>query len=508
MAVIQISKIQVRRGLQENLPQLASGELGWSVDEQRLFIGNGTLTEGAPEVGNTEIITAGQNVLSAIRSYTFKGDESTYTSQTGPSALAPVQRSLQNKFDEQISARDFGAVGDGVTDDTAALQRALDEIWIEAKNPTVTGVRRVLHIPGGTYMLGSALIIPPYATIIGDGPENTVIKQGAVDTLMLIGVDYMNPRDINISDLQLQHEQDNNIAILDAATNVSFNRVKFVGSLTTPLDNGNDMAAVFLTDLTDPVSKITFDNCEFSQITYGLAATGDVTSVLVNNSKFDTLYRGVILVDNGSAPRGIKVTASVFDNIAVQAIYAANDTFTANAASYISAFNHFKTVGQANVIAMDSGSIQSTALNFATSDSYSIADLFDRVTDNTTVGMSVVTPAVGNPASFSGATRDLPGQKIVLLDASTANIYTLTNSVESAIIDYSISRNASYRIGTIVVSHDVSGTTVEFDDSYTQLTDLGVTLNWTGAANNAVLSYTTTSTGYPALMSFSLRSFI
>lgn len=58
MAVVQISKIQLRRGLQENLPQLASAELGWSVDEQRLYIGNGTLAEGAPFVGNTEILTA------------------------------------------------------------------------------------------------------------------------------------------------------------------------------------------------------------------------------------------------------------------------------------------------------------------------------------------------------------------------------------------------------------------------------------------------------------------
>jgi hypothetical protein len=57
MAVIQISKIQVRRGFQENLPQLGSGELGWSIDARRLFIGNGTLSEGAPEIGNTEILT-------------------------------------------------------------------------------------------------------------------------------------------------------------------------------------------------------------------------------------------------------------------------------------------------------------------------------------------------------------------------------------------------------------------------------------------------------------------
>lgn len=58
MAVTQISKIQVRRGRQENLPQLAAGELGWAIDTQQLYIGNGTFAEGAPSEGNTEILTA------------------------------------------------------------------------------------------------------------------------------------------------------------------------------------------------------------------------------------------------------------------------------------------------------------------------------------------------------------------------------------------------------------------------------------------------------------------
>jgi hypothetical protein len=57
MAIVQISQIKHRRGTNENLPQLASAELGWSVDTRQLYIGNGTLDEGAPEVGNTEILT-------------------------------------------------------------------------------------------------------------------------------------------------------------------------------------------------------------------------------------------------------------------------------------------------------------------------------------------------------------------------------------------------------------------------------------------------------------------
>jgi len=57
MAIVQISKIQNRRGLNQDLPQLAAGELGWSIDTRQLYIGNGTRTEGAPAEGHTEILT-------------------------------------------------------------------------------------------------------------------------------------------------------------------------------------------------------------------------------------------------------------------------------------------------------------------------------------------------------------------------------------------------------------------------------------------------------------------
>ena len=44
MAVVSISRIQIRRGRKNQgsgLPQLASGELGWATDAQELWIGNG-----------------------------------------------------------------------------------------------------------------------------------------------------------------------------------------------------------------------------------------------------------------------------------------------------------------------------------------------------------------------------------------------------------------------------------------------------------------------------------
>jgi len=66
MAVTQKSKIQIRRGRRENLPQLSGGELGWAVDTQQLFIGNGTFEEGAASEGNTEIITVNNPIVAGL----------------------------------------------------------------------------------------------------------------------------------------------------------------------------------------------------------------------------------------------------------------------------------------------------------------------------------------------------------------------------------------------------------------------------------------------------------
>ena len=58
MAVIQVSLIQVRSGLNVDLPSLTTGEFGWSIDTQQLYIGNGTAAEGSPNPGQvTEILT-------------------------------------------------------------------------------------------------------------------------------------------------------------------------------------------------------------------------------------------------------------------------------------------------------------------------------------------------------------------------------------------------------------------------------------------------------------------
>jgi hypothetical protein len=245
MAIVQISQIQIRRGLQQDLPQLASAEMGWSLDTRRLFIGNGTLDEGAPTTGVTEILTEHSNFLGFVSSYTFAGTDAGYTSQTGPTILSPVTRSLQSVLDDTVSVRDFGTVANGTTDDTAALNRAIQQVYTSSLNGTRKNVQRTIKIPAGTYLITSPILVPPNCTLVGDGRSNTVIYSTAgtvfstCDSYFQTG-GYMGvpvgsnnpvlPGSITIRDLTVQTTNTSNpAALVNNTIDITFDNVKFVG---------------------------------------------------------------------------------------------------------------------------------------------------------------------------------------------------------------------------------------------------------------------------------------
>lgn len=73
----------------------------------------------------------------------------------------------------------FGAKGDGKTDDTKAIQRAIDGLHNPVKNfrPSANAYM-VVYLPAGTYCISSTLVLRGKigVTIVGEDPANTVIK--------------------------------------------------------------------------------------------------------------------------------------------------------------------------------------------------------------------------------------------------------------------------------------------------------------------------------------------
>jgi hypothetical protein len=94
VAIVQVSRITNRKGLAENVPQLAGAELGWAIDERRLFIGNGTLEEGAPVIGNTEVLTEYSDVFAGRTQFSF-GD---YIVNAGTTATLANNATTQTVF--------------------------------------------------------------------------------------------------------------------------------------------------------------------------------------------------------------------------------------------------------------------------------------------------------------------------------------------------------------------------------------------------------------------------
>lgn len=529
MAIVQISRITQRKGLQENLPQLAGAELGWSVDERRLFIGNGTLEEGAPVIGNTEILTEFSDIIPLVQDYTYSGQTATgYTVQTGPAPGTPVQLSLQDWMDQFATVKDFGAVGDGVADDTAAINRALYQLYCREVNPAI---RRSLFFPAGVYLVTGTIIVPPYATLLGEGLNNSIIQMTAGssaryvmqtgDSLQQIGVDIGTngatpPRSITIENMSFQSLTSlvsmESIALIDRASECIFNQVSFAGPFTTttitdPVTRGNTACIQFDSSNALVTQQIKFNNCSFSGTTYAVTTTKQVRRVSTTNCRFSTLYRGVVVQTNPAGsqydPQGFTVTSCDFDTIYEQGIVFGVERNATAQNTFGDVGNHFGGITQPF----------SAIIDFVSPNNISVGDLFERSNANAVLhpriqlngGASIAFTngqqlAMGTYVRNSGLTVALANN---VPTATAAVTYNVTNS-RAININYTITRGQTYRNGIIVVATNGSTNNLSYTDDYTENTSTGITLTVTQTGSDVFLRYISTNTGTAGSLTYSI----
>jgi hypothetical protein len=170
MAVVQISRIQLRRGRANEtpIPQLASGELAWAIDTQELWIGSGSVGEGAPAVDNIKVLTDADNLLD-YGIYTYTND--TAPIQTGIDPNFPVVRTLQSKLDDQINIIDYGIVS-GSSNQAAKIQHAIDNLFLDNATNGVKSRVTLVFAPG-EFTFNTTIYLPSYVSIQGAGKEKT-----------------------------------------------------------------------------------------------------------------------------------------------------------------------------------------------------------------------------------------------------------------------------------------------------------------------------------------------
>jgi hypothetical protein len=538
VAIVQISRITNRKGLQTNLPQLAGAELGWSIDERRLYIGNGTLAEGAPVVGNTEILTEFSDILELQTAYTYKGEAAGYTVQTGPTADDPVTQSLQSWLDQFATIKDFGAVGDGLADDTEAINRALYQLYCREVNPQI---RRSLFFPAGVYRVTETIFIPPYANLVGEGAQSSVIQLDnsgddstlnafvarTCDSLQQYGVNIGSngatpPQEIMVTDLGFSNlDPTTDVFLVQDATKCRFQRVGFRGPLEqADLTTENiDTAGVrFYSSVTLISSSVVFDNCEFGGTTFGINTATSLTGtdqqtagITVQNSNFTQLYQGVVIgsrpLDNGGST-GFRIIGNVFDEIYAEGVVFGLVGLNATGHNaFYNVGNHFGPLSTPFTACID---IQ-TANNISISDLFARPDQFSgraipgtsfpRITLNNTAAIATTNGsqlAMGTYVRQSGIRATLLANQL-----SPVAIFTVDSAIIRAFqLNYTIIRDTARRTGVLTVASDPLSS-VTSSDSYTENSSTGILLTLSQASDTVTVSYTST-VGTTASFDYSL----
>jgi hypothetical protein len=424
MAVVEIARIQVRRG-QENqtgVPPLAGGEFAWAADTEKLYIGL-RREDGGSRDANVEVLTEQhlrnlfEFTVNTVTSYVYR-----YGSDITAEVSTEYERNLLDKLDDQVSVKDFGIEGNGVDDVTALLRMTVDRLFLSTSTyQPYTGVSaaKVLYFPTGIYNISDTIFIPKNTIIKGEGIGNTIIKLTTTGTHVFETVDsssvgsslggdsgYVRFPSINSGDTQpdniiiegmtLQHSTLSTITgalsliKMAASSNSIIRNVKFQGIRTNVDSINTSYSGVEILGYESLTSdNVKIENCEFSDLYYGVKSNHDIMRPIISDSIFKDCRIGVAFnVPKDSlalvGPRFAKISNNRFEDIEEQAIYIGENAPVGGSGTIttgthlVSMGNQFINVGNYKNVWGENSTTGTAVITFITDKNSSVNDSFDR----------------------------------------------------------------------------------------------------------------------------------
>lgn len=523
MAVVEIAKIQVRRG-QENqtgVPQLDGGEFAWAADTEQLYIGL-KIEDGGSRNDNVRILTENDErnffALGVTSSTYIYKIESLITAPNGFSE--EFERTVQSKLDDVVSITDFGAIGGTGTYDTASIQLAIDRLFLDTMDFETSEGRhpgKKLHFPAGIYNLTATIYIPRYTTIVGEGIDKTIFNVTSTGTHAFQTCDYTSngggagyvhfdntttigsltqPKGVYLEDMTIRYDtslglsSNQSLLSLDCANDAVIKRVKFKG-IHVPGDAANgSYAGIDIRGFGEITSEnVLVDNCIFEGLYNCVKSNYDIISPTIKNSEFYDSVRGVNFNSPKDltalvGPRYARIDNNRFENIEEQAIYSGLTNNTTGT-FHISQNNTFVNVGNYFNQWGERSSTGTAVISFLSDKNSSIDDYFGRYhfqqaeTSTTVTYNAIVEGRTSIDNTFVSTATLLSG--------------VATNVIRLPIVDYSQQIIIKYnvftpgitdRMGTlsVLVSPGIPSNSVITDDYTYNLGDGGI--SWLVNVNN------------------------
>ena len=205
-------------------------------------------------------------------------------------ATGSVIRTLYDKLQDTVSVKDFGAVGDGVADDTAAIQSAIN---------AARALKLPLKVNAGRYNTTSSLTITSVDWFIGDGKDSSFIQySGSSSAIICSGWSGK----VAALSIYVSNAAANAIEIGTASRNCSIQDCYFDATAVGSTQTG---AGIFLNAGAGFSGGLLINNCYAIQFKFGCKfvgthlSTGTWTSVTGINNWFAGYSAAVIAGSSG-----------------------------------------------------------------------------------------------------------------------------------------------------------------------------------------------------------------
>jgi hypothetical protein len=225
-------------------------------------------------LGSTDVVAAvksGTTVKATVASLGYQ-----------PLGTGAVATTIQAKLRETVSIEDFGAVGDGITDDTAAIQAALTY----AATTKNVGV----YIPSGKYKITSSIVVPTVAgqnflniDVYGNGYSSQILQYNNSSVFSFANLTYeVSFR--NLSVIPKTVVTGTTAALFYFANGNCESYFENIIYYPVPGDPTNKGASFYICPAGTLNDSVSFQNCEATVTVYGYCI-GAGSSIFINGGR-------------------------------------------------------------------------------------------------------------------------------------------------------------------------------------------------------------------------------